>query len=91
MNNQGRHYRDQDDVTNPMCDYVSSNGVSCDFFSSSHEHSNIPYPTDVSFGPVAAGPGNDVGETPSHEQNNDLPTTLSYSYKYQILLYPVLS
>ena len=59
MNNQGRHYRDQYDVTNPMCDYVSSNGVSCDFFSSGHEHSNIPYPTDVSLGPVAAGPDHD--------------------------------
>ena len=52
LNSQGRHYRDPSDPTNPVCDYVSTAGTSCTFFSSGHDHCSIPYPSDVSVGPV---------------------------------------
>ena len=50
MNAMGRHYRDPKDTANPVCDYESK-GLKCDFFSSS-ELSKLPYPPDVSLGPV---------------------------------------
>ena len=51
MNQQGRHYRDQADVTTPMCDYGKS-GQMCDFFTSAHEFSTLAYPEDVTLGPI---------------------------------------
>ena len=47
MNSVGRHYRDQADTTEPTCDYES-----CNFFSVS-EFSSLPYPPDVTLGPVS--------------------------------------
>ena len=47
MNSVGRHYRDQADTTVPICDYES-----CNFFSVS-EFSSLPYPPDVTLGPVS--------------------------------------
>ena len=44
---QGRHFRDQTDPTNPICDYSG-----CTFFTSAAEFSDLPYPTDVSLGNV---------------------------------------
>ena len=52
MNSQGRHYRDQTDTTKPVCDYPS-----CDFFSSGTD-TNIPYPSDISLGPVGTDGAN---------------------------------
>ena len=46
MNTQGRHYRDPGDPTVPVCDYTG-----CTFFTSD-ELASVPYPTDVSLGPV---------------------------------------
>ena len=60
MNARGRHYRDPTDITNPVCDYESK-GQKCDFFSTGSEQSNLPYPPDVSLGPVvseSSGGGN---------------------------------
>ena len=51
FNSQGRHYRDPADPQNPLCDY-ESNGVSCDFYLN-NEFANIPYPADVTLGPVS--------------------------------------
>ena len=51
MNSQGRHYRDQADVSNPMCDY-EKNGEPCDFFSTANSFSSLPYPPDISLGPI---------------------------------------
>ena len=51
MNSLGRHYRDQTDPTNPSCDY-EQNGVKCTFFTSGNEYAALPYPSDISTGPV---------------------------------------
>ena len=48
MNSKGRHYRGQADTTNPECDYDG-----CTFFTSGQEFSDLPYPNDVSLGPVS--------------------------------------
>ena len=50
MNPAGRHYRDQADTSIPTCDYEN-----CNFFSTS-EFSSLPYPTDVTLGPVSENP-----------------------------------
>ena len=55
MNSMGRHYRDQTNTENPTCDYESS-GVKCDFFTSETDHNKLPYPTDITLGPVVAEP-----------------------------------
>ena len=52
MNSQGRHYRDQTDTTNPVCDYPS-----CEFFSSGID-TDTPYPSDISLGPVGTDGAN---------------------------------
>ena len=44
MNAAGRHYRDQGDTTNPVCDYDA-----CVFFETD-EHRNVPYPAEISLG-----------------------------------------
>ena len=51
MNTQGRHYRGQDDVTKPVCDYERG-GRPCDFFTAGNEFSTLEYPPDVSLGPT---------------------------------------
>ena len=51
MNGQGRHYRDQADTANPVCDYESK-GQKCDFFSSGHQNVLLEYPLDISVGPI---------------------------------------
>ena len=56
MNAQGRHYRDQTDIANPVCDYESK-GQRCEFYSSNNEHSQIPYPEDISLGPTVQNDG----------------------------------
>ena len=45
MNSQGRHYRD------PSCNYESQ-GVNCTFYEDS-QYASLPYPEDVTFGPVS--------------------------------------
>ena len=52
MNSLGRHYRDRTDVTKPACDY-ESNGIKCNFFTSGNEFADLPYPDDISLGPVS--------------------------------------
>lgn len=59
MNSKGRHYRDPKDTANPVCDYESK-GQKCDFFSSGQEHSLLPYPPDISLGPVSSENSNNV-------------------------------
>ena len=56
MNSQGRHYRDQTDPTNPVCDYESK-GQRCEFYSSNNEFAQLPYPNDISLGPSAPNEG----------------------------------
>ena len=51
MNSLGRHYRDPADPENPSCNYVSG-GVQCTFYTES-EFARLPYPVDVTFGPVS--------------------------------------
>ena len=51
MNGLGRHYRDPTDPQNPFCNYESG-GVPCTFFRDS-EFANLPYPDDVTLGPVS--------------------------------------
>ena len=50
MNTQGRHYRGQDDTTAPMCDFTG-----CTFFTTD-DNCDLPYPADVSLGPVTEQP-----------------------------------
>ena len=52
MNSLGRHYRDPLDPANPSCDYELQ-GVKCSFFASGHEYVGIPYPGDITTGPVS--------------------------------------
>ena len=59
MNTQGRHYRDPADPTVPVCDYTG-----CTFFTID-EMAAVPYPTDVSLGPV-------VSESPQNAQSSDV-------------------
>ena len=51
MNQQGRHYRDPNFPDNPTCDYEAK-GSKCDFFEVEEELAALPYPSDVSLGPV---------------------------------------
>ena len=51
MNSLGRHNRDQADPTQPHCDYELS-GAKCTFFTTPHEFSSLPYPTDITTGPA---------------------------------------
>ena len=60
MNSLGRHYRDQGDTSNPTCDYEN-----CDFFLSGHEFSYIPYPADISLGPVSETPASSAPQQQS--------------------------
>ena len=60
MNSQGRHYRDQADVSNPVCDY-EKNGESCDFFSTTNNLSSLPYPTDISLGSTNTAAESETG------------------------------
>ena len=62
MNSLGRHYRDPADPQNPSCNYESG-GVPCTFFTDSN-YANLPYPDDVTFGPIS-------------EPQNDLSTILA--------------
>ena len=50
MNSLGRHYRDPSCPESPQCNYESG-GVKCTFFTDS-EYADLPYPIDVTFGPV---------------------------------------
>ena len=52
MNSLGRHFRNQDELDIPTCDY-ELNGVKCTFFGSGNELSDLPYPSDITTGPVA--------------------------------------
>ena len=51
MNSLGRHYRDPTDPENPSCNYESG-GVQCTFYSES-EYASLPYPSDITLGPVS--------------------------------------
>ena len=48
MNSLGRHFRQQTDTSQPTCDYEN-----CIFFTSEAEYSDLPYPPDVTLGPVS--------------------------------------
>ena len=52
MNGIGRHYRDPADPQNPICNYESL-GSPCTFFEDNPDLAAIPYPEDMSFGPVS--------------------------------------
>ena len=52
MNSLGRHYRDPNNPDNPTCNY-EANGTRCTFFASGHEFASLPYPEDISYGPVS--------------------------------------
>ena len=60
FNSQGRHYRDPADVRNPTCDY-ETRGAKCTFFAND-EFANIPYPEDISVGPISESPLNAGGD-----------------------------
>ena len=47
MKSLGRHFRNQKDTSNPTYDYEG-----CNFFTSGALYSNLPYPDDVSLGPL---------------------------------------
>ena len=51
MNSLGRHYRDPTNPNQPSCNY-EADGVRCSFFTDS-EFASLPYPDDISFGPVS--------------------------------------
>ena len=70
MNSIGRHYRDQADTSIPTCDY-ELNGTKCSFFSSSENDDlvQLPYPGDITLGPVSEVP-------PPATQSGDLSTIL---------------
>ena len=61
MNSLGRHYRDPVDPSNPSCDYELQ-GAKCTFFTSSNEQADLPYPDDITTGPVSetAPPSSDL-------------------------------
>ena len=65
MNSLGRHYRDPADTANPTCDYEN-----CNFFSSGHEFASLPYPQDISLGPVSELPQQQAPEVV--QQGGDL-------------------
>ena len=68
MNGKGLHYRDQGDTANPSCDYEAK-GQKCDFFTAGHEHSLLPYPSDISVGPV-------ISENNSNGNTSDISEIL---------------
>ena len=71
MNSLGRHYRDQADPTQPHCDYELS-GAKCTFFSTPHEFSSLPYPTDITTGPAT----DSVAPPPSSSDISELISLL---------------
>jgi hypothetical protein len=52
MNQLGRHYRDPLDPADPHCDYELQ-GVKCTFFTSGNDLAEIPYPDEITLGPVS--------------------------------------
>ena len=71
MNSVGRHYRDQSDPTQPYCDYELG-GAKCTFFTTPHEFSTIPYPTDITTGPAT----DSVASPPSSSDISELISLL---------------
>ena len=67
MNSQGRHYRDPSNPNHPSCNYVTQGGDSCNFYETSN-FAQIPYPEDITFGPVT---------DPPTFQNSDLSCILA--------------
>ena len=61
MNGQGRHYRDQNNPADPVCDY-ESRGQKCDFFASNPELASLPYPQDISLGPPETGNSSEMSQ-----------------------------
>ena len=55
MNSLGRHYRDPAHPDNPTCDH-ELNSVKCTFFTTENEFSSLPYPSDITTGPVSDPP-----------------------------------
>ena len=52
MNQLGRHYRDPLDPTAPHCHYELQ-GVKCSFFAQGNDLAELPYPEDITLGPVS--------------------------------------
>ena len=67
MNSQGRHYRDPSTPDQPSCNYVLQGGDICNFFETS-EFAEMPYPEDITLGPVT---------DPPNSQNSDLSSILA--------------
>ena len=59
MNSQGRHFRSQDNVADPVCDYERG-GQPCDFFTTQNEFSSLEYPPDISLGPSQSSPESEM-------------------------------
>ena len=55
MNSHGRHYRDPSIPMQPTCNYEASSGAKCSFFED-NPHASLPYPEDITFGPVTENP-----------------------------------
>jgi hypothetical protein len=52
MNQLGRHYRDPLDTADPHCNYELQ-GVKCNFFTSGNDLADLPYPDEITLGPVS--------------------------------------
>ena len=61
MNSLGRHYRDPSNPENPSCNYTV-NGAQCTFFTDGHEFSQLPYPDDISMGPMSTEPAQSASD-----------------------------
>ena len=64
MNAAGRHFRNQDDPTIPVCDYDG-----CSFFGKD-DLATVEYPTDISTGPV-------VVDTPATTQSSEIAEVMA--------------
>ena len=75
MNSQGRHYRDPTKPNQPTCNYEIQ-GTMCDFFQTS-EFAGLPYPEDITFGPVAEHTPAPSLSQPTPASFNSQPTELA--------------
>ena len=62
MNSLGRHYRDPSNPDDPTCSYETANGAKCTFFQDGGEFVNLPYPEDITFGPLPLSVDEGVSE-----------------------------
>ena len=67
MNSSGRHYRDPLCPDDPTCNYEAG-GVVCSFFTEDNDLAKLPYPSDITLGPVS----DPEAQEPNPNQNNSL-------------------